>query len=242
MTARRRGVAWAAVPAVSLAAAAALAQAPGVVRGGADRPAVRKGDGRPKPASPAGDRRPRGAVTPVLLVGLPAIQEELKGAPTNHWLLTRLSTTWYEQGDYQEALRWVEKARAIAPDCPLVLWDYAGTLDMLGHEREAIAVYRSLLERGAEAIAEDECGEGIEWATGLLTDCVYRAGRCSEDLGDRRRAATLYRSYRDLVDMGSRSIYPREEVVARLRKLTRQRQNRIEQTLAQAGKELAHVE
>ena len=42
--------------------------------------------------------------------------------------------------------------------------------------------------------------------------------------------------------MGSRSIYPREEVVARLRKLTRQRKNCIDQTLAQAGKELAHGE
>ena len=40
------------------------------------------------------------------------------------------------ESDYQEALRWVEKAREIAPDCPLVLWDYAGTLDMLGRERE----------------------------------------------------------------------------------------------------------
>ena len=28
-----------------------------------------------------------------------AIQEELKAAPDNHWLLTRLSTTYYEQGD-----------------------------------------------------------------------------------------------------------------------------------------------
>ena len=171
-----------------------------------------------------------------------AIQEELKDDPANHWLLTRLSTTWYEQGDYQEALQWVEKARELAPDCPLVLWDFAGTLDMLGREREAIAVYRSLLERGAEVLAEDECGEGIEWATGLLTDCVYRAGRCNEELGNRVKAATLYRNYRDLVDMGSRSIYPREEAVARLRKLTRQRKNQIEQTLAEARKELAQVE
>lgn len=168
-----------------------------------------------------------------------AIQEALKTAPDDHWLLTRLSTTHYEQGDYPEALLWVEKAKALAPNCPLVLWDYAGTLDMLGREREAIAVYRSLLQRGPEAIAEDECGEGIEWARGLLTDCVYRAGRCFEDLGDRRRAATLYRSYRDLVDMGAPSIYPREDVVARLRKLIHRRNNRIEQTLEQAGKELA---
>jgi tetratricopeptide (TPR) repeat protein len=167
-----------------------------------------------------------------------AIQEELKNDPDNHWLLTRLSTTHYEQRDYPEALRWVEKARRIAPNCPLVLWDYAGTLDMLGREQEAIAVYRSLLERGVDAIASDECGEGLEWARGLLADCLYRTGACFEDLKDRRRAADFYRHYLNLVDMGVQSIFPREEAVARLRKLTDQRKNRIAQTFEEARKEL----
>jgi tetratricopeptide (TPR) repeat protein len=167
-----------------------------------------------------------------------AIREELKDDPTNHWLLTRLSTTYYEERDYEEALRWVEKAREIAPDCPLVLWDYAGTLDMLGREREAIAVYRSVLQRGVEAIAEGECGEGAEWARGLLTDCVYRAGRCFEDLKDRRKAADLYVIFLNLVDLGAPSIYPREEALARLRKLPKQRNSSIERTLARVGREL----
>jgi hypothetical protein len=78
MTSRKRAIAWALGPAALLAGATTLAQAPGNVRGGADRPVVRKGEGPPQPASPSGDRRPRGAVTPVLLIGLPAIQEELK--------------------------------------------------------------------------------------------------------------------------------------------------------------------
>jgi tetratricopeptide (TPR) repeat protein len=170
-----------------------------------------------------------------------AILRELKNDPDNHWLLTRLSTTFYEEGDYATALEWVEKARQQAPTCPLVLWDYAGTLDMLGREREALAIYRALVQRGAKAIAEDECGEGLEWAMGLLTDCVYRAGKCSEDLGDRRRAADLYRFYLSLVDMGAASIYPREEAVTRLRHTTEQPKHRIEQTLAQAGEELVDV-
>jgi tetratricopeptide (TPR) repeat protein len=169
------------------------------------------------------------------------IQEELQTDPDNHWLLTRLSTTYYELGDYEEALRWVQKAREIAPNCPLVLWDYAGTLDMLGREREALGIYHSLLQRGARAVAEDECGEGLEWALGLLTDCVYRAGGCYEDLKDHRKAADLYRSYLNLVDLGAPSIYPREEAVARLRKLTRRRTSQIEKTLEQVGRELADV-
>jgi hypothetical protein len=71
-------IAWALGSAVAVAATTALAQSPADVRGGVDRPSVRKGDGRPRPAPPPSDRRPRGAVTPVLLIGLPAIQEELK--------------------------------------------------------------------------------------------------------------------------------------------------------------------
>ena len=167
-----------------------------------------------------------------------AIQEELKNDPENHWLLTRLSTTYYEQGDYQTALAWVEKARERAPDCPLVLWDYAGTLDMLGREREALGVYCSLLQRGTRALVKDECGEGLDWALGLLTDCVYRAGQCLEDLKEPQRAAGLYRLYLNLVDLGAPSIYNREVVVTRLRRVMRRRKQRMEQTLDEAGKEL----
>ena len=72
----------------------------------------------------------------------------------------------------------------------------------------------------------------------VVESCVYRAGQCIEDLKDRRRAADLYRLYLNLVDMGAPSIYPRDEAVARLRKATTQRKNRIAQTLQQAGKEL----
>jgi hypothetical protein len=63
---------------LALVSATALAQAPGEVRGGASRPVVRDGEAPPQPAAPSGDRKPRGAVTPLLLVGLPALQTELK--------------------------------------------------------------------------------------------------------------------------------------------------------------------
>ena len=77
MTLRHRAIVWTLGPVALLAATTALAQTPGDVRRGANRPAVRKGAG-PPPASSTVDRRPRGAVTPVLLIGLPAVQAELK--------------------------------------------------------------------------------------------------------------------------------------------------------------------
>jgi tetratricopeptide (TPR) repeat protein len=178
------------------------------------------------------------------------IEEELKKAPDDHWLLTRLSTTYYEVGDYKTALKWVEKARKFAPECPLVLWDYAGTLDMLGRERDALSVHCDLLRRSSTNLAENECGEGLEWALDLQTDCWFRAARCLEDIGGPRclsLAIRVYRFYLGLVDLGATTIYPRQEVLKRLLKLLKagKRRTIIEETLHQAGgqilSELARV-
>jgi len=135
------------------------------------------------------------------------IQGELKKDPANHWLLTRLGTTHYEQGDYQEAYKFAKQAQTLASNCPLVLWDMAGALDMLGREKEAILMYRKLFFRGAQGLANDECGEGITWANALLTDCLYRLGGCYRHLGQSEQALWCYRKYVDLRSLGIRSIY-----------------------------------
>src|SRR5438309_778426 len=57
------------------------------------------------------------------------LAKELAREPDSHWLRARLSTTYYEELNYDRALEEVEEARRLAPDCPLVLWEYAGTLD-----------------------------------------------------------------------------------------------------------------
>jgi hypothetical protein len=93
-----------------------------------------------------------------------------------------------------------------------------------------------------DAIAEDECGEGVGWARELLADCVYRAGRCLEDLGDRAKAARLYRTYLALRDLGVGSIYARGEAVKRLREVTASREDGAEEGLLRgAVRELARV-
>jgi tetratricopeptide (TPR) repeat protein len=102
------------------------------------------------------------------------ILQELKKYPDNHWLLTRLSTTYYEQKQYKKALKIVESALKQAPKCPLVLWDYAGTLDMLGRQDDAIKIWNALLKLGIDKIACGECGEGLRWARSLLNDARYR--------------------------------------------------------------------
>lgn len=76
------------------------------------------------------------------------IREELKHKPKDHWLLGRLALTYYEQRKYDRALYWNVMALQEAPYCPLLIWDYAGTLAMLGRNDEARLLYRWLLSWG----------------------------------------------------------------------------------------------
>lgn len=170
-----------------------------------------------------------------------AIEEELLTAPNDHWLLTRLSTTYYEQGDYQTALHWVEQARALAPSCPLVLWDYAGTLDMLGRKREAVKVYVSLIDGHAEEPAGETCGEGKRWVRSLLVDSVFRCAACLEDLGRPVEAAHLYQRFLEARDLGIRGIYSRKDALLRLRHLAGSSRQTLQHTLDAVREELAHV-
>lgn len=64
-----------------------------------------------------------------------AIRAKLRSSPDDHWLLTRLGLTYYEEKRYKQALRYSVRALEKMPHCPLVLWDYAGTLEMLGQTR-----------------------------------------------------------------------------------------------------------
>jgi predicted Zn-dependent protease len=137
-----------------------------------------------------------------------AIRAELKHAPEHHWLLTRLGGTYYEEGRYLTALRYAERARRRAPKCPLVLWDYAGTLQMLGRHRKAVSVYTQLIRRGPRRIANGECGEGLARARGLVADCHLRVSHSLQAIGRRRKALSEFEAHLEMRGPGCRSIYP----------------------------------
>ena len=65
------------------------------------------------------------------------MRAKLKSSPNDHWLLTRLGLTYYEERRYKQALKYELRALAEAPNCPLALWDYAGSLEMLGRTEAA---------------------------------------------------------------------------------------------------------
>jgi tetratricopeptide (TPR) repeat protein len=165
-----------------------------------------------------------------------AIESQLIAEPNHHWLLTRLALTYYEQHQYQLALDISKRAFAVAPRCPLVLWDYAGVFDMLKRYDEAIRIYRQLIRRGVESIAYDECGEGIRWARGLVTDCHYRLSCCYRALGREAASLRAFTRHLDMRGPGCFSIYPLKDIGAEFKLVRGVRPNRrLHRTRASAA-------
>ena len=144
------------------------------------------------------------------------IVSELKRDPRDHWLLTRLASTYYEEFDYKKALRCSLRAYNIDPKCPLVLWDLAGSYDMLGNRMKAIEIFRSIIKRGVNSIAFGHCGEGLALARGLVADSYYRMGRCYHHLGNIKKAQSCYRKHLSLRGPGCRSIYSLRYIKAKV--------------------------
>ena len=140
------------------------------------------------------------------------LRQRLKAEPGHHWLLTRLSSVYYEQGRYTLALKYAEKAFAEVPSCPLVLWDYAGALQMLGRHNEALDLYARIVTRGVNSVANGECGEGRAWARGLLSDSHYRASLSLKAIGNERASLSAFEQCLDLRGPGCRSIYRLNEL------------------------------
>ena len=147
------------------------------------------------------------------------IRNALRKEPDSHWLLTRLGLTYYEERHYKKALFYETQAAELAPNCPLVLWDYAGTMDMLGRNKEAIEIYRKLVKQGVDKIAYGECGEGMAWARGVVVDCLYRIAKCYEEEGQPKKALSYYEQHLKRRGSGCRSIYPINEVKRQMKEV-----------------------
>jgi tetratricopeptide (TPR) repeat protein len=144
------------------------------------------------------------------------LEKELLKEPENHWLITQLGVTYYERRQYDEALRHFRRSHKILSDCPLTLWNLAGTLDAVGRTAKAIAIYTSLLESKVTPDV-DPCWESDEWSDRLKADCVYRMGSCFQNLRKRKAAEHCYRQYLDLLSIGVDGTYSSQEAVEKLR-------------------------
>lgn len=147
------------------------------------------------------------------------IRAELSHRPDSHWLLSRLALTYYEQRQYRRALHYEIKALQIEPYCPMAIWGYAGTLDMLERDKEALEIYGWLISWGEDELAYGQCGEGIQRARSLIADCFYRIAGILEHIGQNQRALRFYNEHLSRRTRGTRSIYPLKAVKAEMKAL-----------------------
>jgi tetratricopeptide (TPR) repeat protein len=161
------------------------------------------------------------------------IEKELAKAPNDHWLLTQLAETYYEQRRYKKALELLLKSRAIGSDCPLTLWHLAGTLDALEYHTGAIRIFSWLLKskRSAE---DDPCWESKEWTDALKTDCVYRIGVCYQHLGRKDKAKPYFQRYIAILSAGALGSYPIEDAMRRIRELQSAKPEKVQDELRKA--------
>lgn len=167
------------------------------------------------------------------------IARELEKDPLNHWLLARLSTTYYEQRQYAKATQLIQEAHQLCPTCPLVLWDYAGTLDALGKSKEALKIYGQLIRQGPRSLGEaNPCGEGLEWALSLAIDCIFRAAVCWEHLGKKATALQWFHAFLNLRAEWGEGIHGPEEALKRIEKLSENNPRRAKNQFRTIQKEL----
>jgi tetratricopeptide (TPR) repeat protein len=140
------------------------------------------------------------------------VQEELVLQPMDHWLWFTLSLTYYEDRDYEKARACSKRAVELAPDCPLALWHYAGSLYMTGREASALVIWTVLLNMDMEEIAYHGHGEGMDWALQLVNDVHYRIGRYYQHLGETDLARESFAKYLHNREHGAGSIYDKREV------------------------------
>lgn len=134
----------------------------------------------------------------------------IEDSDERHYWLAHLSNTYYEGRDYEKALGVVWRANLLSPTCPLVRWHLAGTLAALGDHGTATDHYRWVINRGVDDLADGPCGEGREWASGLVTDCTFRLACAYKALG--RDADVLFRRARLRLAVGKVGVHTPEEV------------------------------
>jgi tetratricopeptide (TPR) repeat protein len=145
----------------------------------------------------------------------------LEREPDSHWLLSKLSATYYEEREYQQALEYAQKAAAIAPECPIVSWDLAGALLATNDPGAALRIYLRILDGGPAKAAScpHGAGEGEKWALSLLIDCLFMAGVCEQRLGEKSAAIDFFLDFVENVSGWTGCVNTPEDAIKRIREI-----------------------
>lgn len=136
------------------------------------------------------------------------------------WILTNISSSYYELKKYATALSYSELALKITPMDPLVRWDYAGALIANDRTEEAVKVWKSIINRGINNIAYKDCKEGLRWAKSLYNDCYYRIGHAYYLLDYYKSSIYYLKKHLKLRQRGIPSLYKKTLVLKYLKKAT----------------------
>ena len=126
----------------------------------------------------------------------------------NHWILTTISMCMRMVGRFPEALEYSERSLKICPTCPYTQWQYAAALEASGQWQEAKNNYIKFLERSIDEMLNDPCSEGLDWVQGMIVDCWYYIGACSEELSEFSYAYECYKKYLQMYSTNLDSVVP----------------------------------
>ena len=146
------------------------------------------------------------------------LEQERVSDSENHWLLTQIGVTLYEERRYEDALRLFKASSKIVPECPLTLWNVAGTLDAIKRPRNAMAIY-TWLRRAENSSVDDPCWESKIGPTLSRPIAFIDTGVCFQRLGENEKAEHCYRQYINLLLSGIDGSCAVEEVKQRIQQL-----------------------
>lgn len=132
---------------------------------------------------------------------------ELLATPDDHWVHTQIALSWYEDGRHAEAQQAIERALALAPECPSVRWYHGGILHARGQLDEAITVYRAMVEREPLWASRGACGLPVSIARGLVADAWWRLSDVYAARGDRDLAERAFTEYLERLGTGCLGLY-----------------------------------
>ena len=164
---------------------------------------------------------------------------ELRKSPGNAWLLTRLSQAYFGDGDYKRALKASEKAYAVAPDEPLVLWDYAEALYMLRQWPFSLKLFRRILAKKIDTLLNARYG--ARWAKALRNACRFKIGVCYIQINKLGFAIQWLEKYLSNSGRGIANWYSTDEVRRILERVV-QLKSRIDKNRARLWVSLLEVE
>jgi len=134
------------------------------------------------------------------------IEKQLKRRPKDHWLVTQLGVTYYEERQYEKSRQIFERSKEIVDDCPLTLWNLAGAFDALKEHDAAIRLYTELINSDVSP-SDDPCWESQEWRDSLITDCYFRKGICLNKSKKWNSANICFRTFSDRLFDAKKGIY-----------------------------------